>query len=148
MFWAFITVCLLTITLLQTVSHLSGKHCWARLLGELEADRCAGRNLFGDQDNPQHLLGRLYGYVHAKTEGIGLSNQQRHCFTVALLQELLLISDLSARIKVFVDQDDHDFFKGWYEGKQAGSPEKGYLNSEDKAFARLFDNWIDTDRKP
>ena len=68
--------------------------------------------------NQRHLLGRLYGYVHQATAGIGLGMKARHQFTRELLEELLLTSNLFDRVQAFVQHNDADFIRGWEEGRR------------------------------
>ncbi len=97
-------------------------HIWTELLHQFHDWEKEEAGAYLEVTNERHLLGRLYGYAYAQTEGTGIAEEKREDFTYQLLSEYLLQPNVGDRISVFTKQNDPDFSAGVTEGKRNGDP--------------------------
>lgn len=97
-------------------------HIWCELMQTYHQWQKSESGAYVETHNERHLLGRLYGYTYAQTEGTGIADEKRDAFTFELLSEYLLQPNVGDKISVYLKQNDPDFCAGVTEGKRNGDP--------------------------
>ncbi len=111
---------------------------WRELMLRLFLWQKQGKYLFTNVRSERHLLGRLYGYIYAQTEGTGLSRRSRREFAQELVNELLMLPCHENRLLVYAKNADTEFLSGLVEGKRMGRPREP-LRYEDALYDALFE---------
>jgi len=111
---------------------------WRELMLKLFLWQKQGKFLFTDVRSERHLLGRLYGYVYAQTEGTGLSRRSRREFSMELVNELLMLPCHENRLTVYAKNADTEFLFGLAEGKRLGRT-RAPLHYEDALYDALYE---------